>query len=288
MKIRIRKLVGWLVAQAFAVMGRRRKALAVYRHHGNVLSIFGHSPRIAVLDGMLGWLVRHGFHFVSTDELLDMRDGKCPWQPLTAWLTFDDGWAGFESELLPILRKYNVPATIFVAPHETERGQVWTNSVRRYVSNMSGWYDLPSAERDAKIDAVLKDKPKVRTLADEAELKRLVATGLVALENHTLTHLSCSHRPVSEIETEIVATNAILREWTGREPRLLCYPFGHWNEASDELALRLGLCPVKCSPGVMSIAEIGARRNMFHDVMSNAENVGRVLGAWPAVNVVRA
>ena len=285
MNFRVRKVVGWGVAQAYALVGRRRTAIQHYYSPGTILSIFGHDPRPDVLDGLLAWLKRQGFSFLSTDQLLDMRDGKLDWRPLSAWLTFDDGWAGFEDRLLPILERNKAPATIFIPPGETARGQIWTNSIMRHVPDWRTWYNLSADVRYARVDEVLRVQGDARRLVDQDELVRLAKSGWVTLENHTYTHLSCSHRPVAEVVSEVQKTQRVLRDWTGRLPRLVCYPFGHFTEETDEAIRELGLMPVHSNPGRMSVQSVGSARNMFHETMSTAENIGRVLQAWPRVKV---
>ncbi len=71
----VRKLIGWGIATAFAVIGMRRMALRQYDKEGNVLSFFTHNPTPKVLEGVLAWLSTHGFTFISTDDLIQMRQG---------------------------------------------------------------------------------------------------------------------------------------------------------------------------------------------------------------------
>ena len=283
----IRKLIGWGVATGFALLGVRARALKRYSSPGTVLSLFGHDPKPEVLDALLRWLTRHGFTFVSTDEVLAMRAGAKPWQLRTAWLTFDDGWAGFEAQLLPILEKYHAHATIFVAPGETARGQIWTNSILSAVSaeTIDRLYMLPVAERYAEVDAVLAKIGNPRRLAPEEELRRLATHPLITLENHTYSHLSCGNRPTEEVLAEVEKTQQLLTDWTGRVPKLCCYPFGHYTDATDAGLRAMGLIPVHSNPGVMTVNALGDCRNMFHETMGVTENVGRVLGAWKKVHV---
>ena len=284
-----RYLLGQIVASMYALVGMRTHSVAGYRNNGQILSIFGHNPSAEVLASLIKALIKRGFSFVSTDELIAMSNGDTAWSPYTAWLSFDDGWSGFEGNVLPVLKRYNVPATIFVAPGETARGNIWTNSVMEFISveEWTRWYRLPAAERYEKVEDVLANRNVDRHLADSDELKRLAGEPLVTLENHTYTHLSCSSRPVDEVAEEIERTSHVLTEWTGRKPRLCCYPFGHWNAQSDGCIRDLGLIPVKSDPGRMTLETIGACRNMFHDTMSLSENLGRVLGAWPKIHSPR-
>lgn len=285
-----RKLIGWGVALWYILRGARRQAVRRYDEPGTVLSLFAHDPSPAVLEPVLRWLKKVGFVFLSTDELLAMAEGRQPWRPRVAWLTFDDGWAGFEARLLPVLERYEAAATVFVAPYETERGQIWTNSVMAAVSSpeaLSAWYTLPPEDRYRQVDEVLRVVGNPRRLADETELRSLARHPLVTLENHTYTHLSASHCPVEDVIAEVRKTQAVLTEWTGRTPRLCCYPFGHWTEETDRAIVAEGLIPVHSESGVMTLATFGEVRNMCTDNMSAAENIGRILGAWPTVRVKR-
>lgn len=286
----MRSLLGWGIAMSFVLIGARRRAVRAYDRAGRVLALYGHDPRPWVLEGVLGWLKRAGFSFVSTDELLAMQAGKIPWRPRTAWLTFDDGWAGFEADLLPILEKYQAAATIFVAPGETARGQVWTNSILPAVgeAEVERLYGLAVEARYAAVDAVLARIGNPRHLAPEAELRRLAEHSLVTLENHTYSHLSCSHRPVAEVIAEVQHTQQILTDWTGRVPRLCCYPFGHFTEETDGALRAAGLIPVHSVPGQMDLETMGNCRNLVRDHFGVLENIGRALGAWVPVRNRRA
>ena len=280
------------MATAYVLSGCRWRRLSTYKkQEGAILSIFGHNPQPHVLDSLLNWLTDKGFHFISTDELLAMRDGEIKWTPQMGWLTFDDGWGGFEKNLLPILERYHVPATIFVAPNETERGKIWTNSIMGIMKGWQSLYDKSAEDRYQMIDKVLSDvgnlRPELgRQLAGKEELCRLARHPLVTLENHTYTHLSCSRRPVAEVLEEVQKTQSVLTEWTGRIPRLVCYPFGHCTKETDAAIMNMGLIPVSSFPGRMTSQSIGTCRNMFHDAMGCAENIGRVLQAWQKVRVI--
>lgn len=285
LRILIRKLIGWCVGMFYVTIGARKRALARYRQPGTILSIFSHNPSPNVLEGVIWWLKRKGFTFISTDELLDMRDGKRAWVPLTAWLTFDDGWQGFSDNLLPVLEKYSVPSTIFVAPNETKRGYVWLTLgvMKAFCGRMKGLFAMPSDERYEAIAPVIKEHNPLTHLMKEDEVKELSKHRLITIENHTWSHLSASHRPVDEVVSEIQQAEEMLSDWTGRRPRMACYPFGHRTRETDIAIGKLGLVPVTSIAGLMDVNVLGSHRNMFTDDMSLVENVGRMLGAWPRV-----
>lgn len=65
------------------------------------------------LDEYLRTLSRR-YHFVSLVDAAEMLQGKRPVEPYSVVLTFDDGYRNNVTHALPVLRKYNAPATFFV------------------------------------------------------------------------------------------------------------------------------------------------------------------------------
>lgn len=283
----MRKWLGNLVGLMYVVSGVRWRKVRAYHKPGSVLSLCGHNPEPRVLDCLLAWLKKNGFTYVDPDELLRIRKGELAWKPKIAWLTFDDGGIGFRRQLLPILEKYSAKATIFVPPHEIDRGQLWTSSIKGSASREEfvRLYGAPVEEREAFVDSVLKAKVNPRRLMTKDELIDLSRHPLITLENHTWSHLSCFHRPTSEVVSEAQKTQQILTEWTGRVPKFLCYPFGHYGPECDEELFKIGLIGVRSDCGEGSLGELGRYRNMFRDDMGKFETIGRALNAWPTVRV---
>lgn len=282
-----RKLIGWCLAAAFVVTGKRLRKVRAYDKQGKVLALTAHFPDARTIEDVLSWLICRGFTFISTDELLAINEGRKQWRPRLAWLTFDDGWCEVKSEALGVLEKYQVPATIFVAPHESERGQMWTNSVMGEIhySGVRELFSKPLAEREKVVDGILGHIGNPRRLLTPDELIDLAKHPLITLENHTFSHMSCSHRPIDEMLAEVQKTNEILLRWTGRKPRLMCFPFGHWHAEQDKVVRDLGLWPVSCDAGEMEVSKPGGKRNMFREGFTSLENICRALNAWKKVTV---
>ena len=277
-----RKMIGWLVAVFYALTGKRAQALARYDEGGTVLSLFGHESRPDVLEPIVRYLVRRSFTFVSTDDLILMKMGKKDWRPRLAWLTYDDGWKGL-ANLLPVLEKYHVPVTVFISPAETDRGQAWSKHVRagQFAQGERTLFDFAASERYGLIDSMAGKNLDDHELADWKELEQFAKHPLVTIENHTNSHLSCSHRPLNEVIAEIMDANTRLKEMGLSKGRLVCYPFGHRTDDTDKWILESGLVPVRSDAGVMTVRQMGMYRNAFHQNVSFQENIGRILGAWP-------
>lgn len=258
----MRKLVGWFVAVAYALVGARRR-VARRLKAGAMLPVVVHALPAWQLDRILAWLKRHG--------VLDRL-----------WLTFDDGWTTLK-ESVAVLEKYNVRAKVFVAPGQTLRGNVWTQEASQLcipAETWRGWYSLSETERNNELSARTTRSARLEmTLLPKNEIIHLSKHPLIDIENHTWSHLSAPHRPVEEVVAEVARAQETLTEWTGRKPEWLAWPFGRGTPELDAKMLELGLKTVYTRQGY----EIGQCRNMALEDVSLQENIGRVLGAWMKV-----
>ena len=277
-----RRQEGWCVAVAYALAGARRRARARCRVPGTVLPIVFHDSPAKEVEGVLAALKKWGFRFVSSEDVLAGRaaDGNC------AWISFDDGWCEM-ADALPVLERFNAPASVFIAPGETARGWVWTDNLWNLLSDSEWhqWYALPAEERYARVDAAWAGRSHPRRLLDEAGVRKIAQHPLVTVENHFWTHPSAPHRPEAEVLGELDRAQRTLTEWTGRAPRLAAYPFGRGTPSLDAALRARGLVPVYTRQGLVTAETFGTSRNMALAGMTRAENLGRILQAWPKVGV---
>lgn len=256
----LRKTIGWSVAQAYRLAGARRRAVARAKAEGAILPIVFHAARADEVRQILCWL----------------KDAECLEH---CGLSFDDGWLEFK-EILPVLNEFKKSATLFIAPGETVRGNVWTDEIN--VEKRQALYGVKADERYAKLGS-----PRQRKLLNEQEVREIAKHPLVKIGNHTWSHLSCTHRPMAEVLDEVDRAQAILTEWCGYAPTEFAYPFGRGTSELDVEIRKRGLRPHYTRQGLVTEATLGAARNMVYEGMSLAENLGRILMAWPKVGSTR-
>lgn len=83
----------------------------------------------AYLEEQLSYLSKH-FQFMSLSHLLDLYDQnkEIPYKSIV--ITFDDGFRDNYTNAFPILKKYNVPATIFLTTDCIETGEMpWSQQL---------------------------------------------------------------------------------------------------------------------------------------------------------------
>ena len=82
-------------------------------------------------DAQLAYLRDKGFSFVSLNAVLEWLDGKVPEKTIrkAVAITFDDGYADFETTALPILEKYAAPVTLFLIGDATASREKLQNQI---------------------------------------------------------------------------------------------------------------------------------------------------------------
>ena len=120
-------------------------------------------------------------------------------------LTFDDGYDDNYTELFPLLKKYNVKATIFV---------------------------------------IVNDIGKRHKLT-EAQIREMSDSGLVSIQSHTMSHGYLDEMYSERLHWEHYNSMLKLTRITGKQPFVLCYPTGRSTGASRAITAQYyeyGLC----------------------------------------------
>ena len=203
--------------------------------------------------------VAHHCHVVSLSELLDAVRSPKSIPPRSVMITFDDAYDDFALNAWPVLKHYNLPATLFVPtgfPDCPER-EFWWDRLYRALHTASRQHDLATPvgsmqlrtprDRDQafrRMRKVVKALPHAKgmQLVDDIcdamnasalpnrvlswrRLRELAAEGLV-LAPHTQTHPLLNRQPLSEARSEIKGSFRDLEREIGISPPVFAYPGG--------------------------------------------------------------
>jgi peptidoglycan/xylan/chitin deacetylase (PgdA/CDA1 family) len=185
---------------------------------------------------------------------------------LSVALTFDDGYADNLHQALPLMKRYDTPATFFIATgYIGSAGEFWWDQLERAVYAQSppeglthdDWHlslyrDLqPRAHfvRRGILDRMLADcreetaaRPSHRIMTSD-ELAKLAAEELVEIGAHTVTHpLLAAQRPEQQV-AELRGSKRWLESHLGRPIRSFSYPYGgshHYTAATVKAAADAG------------------------------------------------
>ncbi len=118
-------------------------------------------------------------------------------------LTFDDGFADFHRTVVPLLVRFELPATLYLAT------------------------GLVQGERDAPPNGEALTWP---------QLEEAVTTGLVNVGSHTHGHVDLSHAPASVIEDEMRRSKDLIEQRLGVPCPDFAYPWAVGSDEADRVA----------------------------------------------------
>lgn len=143
-------------------------------------------------------------------------------------VTFDDGLGSVYENALPVLREFDVPATVFVNPRFVGDRDPETFAARHQVDRARG---VP--------------------LSDE-QLGALAASSLISIGNHSLTHRDLTAvTDEAELRREVVAAQRILAERYGVDAGAFSFPYGAYDERVASLVAETHERSVTTTPGLV-------------------------------------
>jgi peptidoglycan/xylan/chitin deacetylase (PgdA/CDA1 family) len=156
-------------------------------------------------------------------------------------LTFDDGFQDNFTVALPLLRRYGMPATVFV-PVDVVGASTLLPPHRYYFARRHGGEFAEATDtlaRRAAVDKFLARVP-VPALGTQLYLSRKQVRGLVEagieIGAHTRSHPWLAAWPEAEQRREIVDGKQALEEITGRPVTSFAYPYGYRESFNDSAA----------------------------------------------------
>lgn len=220
----------------------------------------------AEFERQLAYLKRH-FSVLPIDQLLRDRAAGCVKNNSIA-ITFDDGHYDFYENAWPLLKKYDLPATLYVTTAFVDR-QCWlwpdhikhivwntrktsisylgkelilTNNNRLDVWNIiaSHCLEMENDERSEFIRALgtqlninMEEEPSEHFRAVTwDQLREMVSEGL-NLGSHTISHRILSKLPPKELETELAKSKLQIERSINSTITGICYPNGMKPDISE-------------------------------------------------------
>jgi peptidoglycan/xylan/chitin deacetylase (PgdA/CDA1 family) len=148
-------------------------------------------------------------------ELVPLHDlpkrlkSRCPSAKPLAALTFDDGYANFYTQALPVLKRFNVPATLFV------------------VASMIGRTEPMPFDRWSRMNRY-RVTPETWRPISWPELEACLSSGIIAIGAHSYHHLKGSDCTHSQLTEEAEHSHELLRKRLGESQALAyAYPYGN-------------------------------------------------------------
>ncbi|MEZ4731279.1 MAG: polysaccharide deacetylase family protein [Caldilineaceae bacterium] len=215
----------------------------------------------AAFEAQMCYLAQR-YYVASVQELFEVFDRNHRLPPRSVMITFDDAYQDFATDAWPIMKRYGLPATVFVAtafPDQPDRVFWWDrlqtalSASKQQTLTETPWGPLPlkTAEQRTKAYKRLRDyiktlphreamalidqiylalgsPPVVNDVLGWEALRQLAQEG-VALGAHTQTHPLMNRISATEAVEEAFASLRDLERKVGEVLPIFAYPNGSFN-----------------------------------------------------------
>jgi peptidoglycan/xylan/chitin deacetylase (PgdA/CDA1 family) len=176
-------------------------------------------------------------------ELVDMVAAGRAFPADTVCITFDDGYRDNLTVAAPILERYRLPATLFLATGLVERGENQWSDTLHSLSRKDLHAQLLEASHAERM-RVLAALPPVanapRLMLDWEDVRTLVRNHpRFEIGGHTRDHLDLTRHP-GEARAQVEGCRADLRRELGIDARHFSYPYGRWDGATRQAVIDAG------------------------------------------------
>lgn len=168
-------------------------------------------------------------------------------------VNLDDGYMDNYLYAYPVLKKYKVPATIFLTTDYIGKNPVfwWDRVFNAEYSEEQAASRINAAlrtEKESEIQRMIKDMEDKSTLLKRAqsslmlgwqEIRKMKKDG-ISFGSHTKTHKNLCLLSDEEVMEELEGSKKVLEENLGAETIEFSYPFGIYNERIKRLAKKAG------------------------------------------------
>jgi peptidoglycan/xylan/chitin deacetylase (PgdA/CDA1 family) len=193
--------------------------------------------------GQLRWLRRAGWRGVAMRELLRARAAGTA--DRLVGLTFDDGYADFVTEAMPLLARHGFTATVFVLAGRLGGDNAW-------------------------------DRPGPRkALMTAADVRRTAEAGM-EIGSHGLMHRPLPAADPPALTAEVGTSRATLRALSGQDVTGFCYPYGKAG-AREVAAVRAAGYGYACAVSRSTLDDRYAMPRIF---VGDRDGAARLAAKW--------
>ncbi len=195
------------------------------------------------LEEQLKYIIDKGYETVYITDLNELYKYTKP-----VALTFDDCFMFFYNNAFPLLKKYNLKASIYI--------------ITNYING-----------------------PNYLTTE---QLKEMKESGIIDIQSHTLTHPKLTNIKLEQAEKEIIDSKKALKELLNVDSTVFCYPYGLYNNNIVKIVKENYKFALNMDGGIFhsnknnlyNIPRIYANRSMSMNTFMNYLKQSKVSVTW--------
>jgi peptidoglycan/xylan/chitin deacetylase (PgdA/CDA1 family) len=228
------------------------------------------------------------YNIISLDDFFDLYRKKEDFPPKSLVITFDDGHKG-NYDLLPILKKYDIPVTIFLCS-----GIINTNRHFWYEEARAKAVHLPLTGEQLKKVPNIKRLQILKGIGFEQQREYAYPNALsrkqicemlpyANFQSHTVFHPCLTECDDSEAWNEIFVSKRILEEKYGLTVNSIAYPNGDYSDRDIQMSVAAGYefgLTVDFGFNTCNTNPFRLKRVSVNDTDNMNELIAKSSGAW--------
>jgi peptidoglycan/xylan/chitin deacetylase (PgdA/CDA1 family) len=241
----------------------------------------------------------HRYQIIALDELITSFNKFKTLPPKTAVVTFDDGYKDTYLNAYPILKKNNIPATVFLTTGHIGTGKLfWWDKVGYVICKTElttldlgelGMYHLNSAGNRLQVANLISARLKQLPIKNRDELiNRMVNSSGVDIPpnlgeelilswneikemsknginfgSHTVSHPILTRLPLEVARKEIIDSKKDIEKELSQEVTTFCYPNGEPGDFNNDIEGILKSNGFKCSVTLIPAAFVSPASQLY-------------------------
>lgn len=242
----LKTLLALLLVLSGSWAGAAEPRLTILSYHDIADPKAAHAPDHAVSPTafvrQLDWLRNNGYRFVSVEDVLADRAGARPLPAKAVLLTFDDGYRSLYTQAFPVLKLFKAPAVVGLVGRwmEPAGGMVAYDGRPIPRSELLSWDELRAMTASGLVEVASHSYGLHEGIPGnpQGNLQPAATTrAWLAAQRRYETEAEHGRRVLADLRRNV----ALLKEKTGRAPRVMVWPYGRYNARLRELAQQLGM-----------------------------------------------
>jgi peptidoglycan/xylan/chitin deacetylase (PgdA/CDA1 family) len=254
-----------------------------------------HDPEIETFEFAADYLSKY-YKVISLEKYIQYLEGKIEPPPKSIIITMDDGHRN-NYKLLPIIKKYQVPVTIFLCSEiaGTNRHFWWKHQANGH--SLHELKEMPEMDRREiyrkyGFDHLVDYGDENRHALTMNEIEEMLKTGYVDFQSHTMFHVLLDKCDDSMSFKEIKNSRTDLQNKLNKPVCAIAYPNGNYGEREILYVKNSGYkCALTTRPGynrhstnVYKLLRFGVRDNSgLNEIIVRASGLWGFFKRWDKI-----
>ncbi|MBN2653862.1 MAG: poly-beta-1,6-N-acetyl-D-glucosamine N-deacetylase PgaB [Nitrospirae bacterium] len=179
------------------------------------------------------YLKANEYNPVSLDEILKSKKGGNPLPEKAVLLMFDDGYISYKDFILPLLEKYGFPSVLAVV------GNFVGYQPKDLPEPVMTWNQIKEVSKNSLVEIAAHSYDMHKAIRYTPQGNVAAAFNVKLFDKNKKT-IETSEEYVKRIEEDFSKQQDIFEKELGFKPRAMVWPYGKYNQAAIDAAMRFG------------------------------------------------